>query len=88
MTLFHTVQFYKNPFKMKLSTLAVIFSMFWSVIYAGRRVHRARRNAKNLPAGSNIQGRKGLAEAFLRDVVQVTTLENIGKVPKPIAMIS
>jgi len=47
---------------MKLSTLAVIFSTFWSVIYAGRRVHRARRNAKNLPAGSNIQGRKGLAE--------------------------
>ena len=64
MTLFlHTVQsVYLNPFKMKLSTLAVIFSMFWSVIYAGRRVHRARRNAKNLPAGSNIQGRKGLAE--------------------------
>ena len=52
----------KNPIKMKFSTIAVIFSMFWSAVYAGRRVHRARRNAKNLPAGSNIQGRKGLAE--------------------------
>ena len=52
----------KTPIKMKFSTIAVIFSMFWSAVYAGRRVHRARRNAKNLPAGSNIQGRKGLAE--------------------------
>lgn len=36
--------------------------MVLSTVYTGRRVHRARRNAKNLPAGSNIQGRKGLAE--------------------------
>ena len=47
---------------MKLSTIAVIFSMVLSTVYTGRRVHRARRNAKNLPSGSNIQGRKGLAE--------------------------
>ena len=47
---------------MKLSSMAVVLSMVLSTVYAGRRVHRARRNAKNLPPGSNIQGRKGLAE--------------------------
>ena len=47
---------------MKVSTVTVLFAMFLNTVYGVRRVHRARRNAKNLPSGSNIQGRKGLAE--------------------------
>ena len=47
---------------MNLSFVTIFAIVLLSCVQAGRQVHRAKRNPKNLPKGANIQGKRGLSE--------------------------